>query len=655
LDPNVKYLYGTNGNVLLDPMSRAPLVDDWWNGFVGIQSNFIKDIDGALRGIGVPQAFGWSIVLYTLLIKTVFYPLQQSQLKSTSMMQLLQPKVKEVQEKYKDDPETLQRVLGQLYTVMDVNPLGGCLPTLLTLPIYWSLYGVWRRLSSEGYKNYNESWLWVPNLGLPNPDFQFKLDWLFEGKQPGGWGPGFEPAAGWPDYVSYLVFPAILVGTTVIQQQQAVAAKPPAEDGKEEDQNMVLKVLPWVSVYFIGALSLELPQAVSVYYASNTFMTLAQTALVKNDIRKEIPGYEEFEKTGKFPEGAFEEMAKSNAPPPATLHEAAVKGDLKTMKSFIEAKGDDAVDINSWDDKQIAPLGYAVACGHREAVKLLVENGADLERKDGQDNTFLHYAAGYGHDGVLEDLFELGKDVWTDDKWPELRNKKGQTPLDAARVNRKGKVVDIMNAKLGLEPEVQEAEVIQTATGTGKPAATSEVVEATPVSSSAPATSEETEKGRAALMAAMQGAAASGSAAPAAAAEGSEAALADALQSAAGGKVPEAGSAQAGQTAEAMRQAVEKLRANPEAVAQAKEMMSKMPPGMLSMMTGGKMSEEQAKKAMGAMEGMSTEDLLAKADVAAETLQGPGGAAAPAASKLAPEPVTVEAVEASAPRARAVD
>ncbi|OLP87189.1 Membrane protein insertase YidC [Symbiodinium microadriaticum] len=154
LDPNVTYLYGADGAVLVDPMNNKPLPDDWWNGFIGFQAGLIKQIDQALRDNGrVEQAFGWTIVAYTAFIKLLFFPLQQGQLKSTSMMQLLSPKVKEIQEKYKDDPDTQQRLLGQLYGVMDVNPLGGCLPVFLQLPIFWSLYGVWRRLAAEKFPN----------------------------------------------------------------------------------------------------------------------------------------------------------------------------------------------------------------------------------------------------------------------------------------------------------------------------------------------------------------------------------------------------------------------------------------------------------------------------------------------------------------------
>eukprot|EP00913_Durusdinium_trenchii_P032800 g30705.t1 len=99
-------------------------------------------------------------------------------------------------------------------------------------------------------------------------------------------------------------------------------------------------------------------------------------------------------------------MVRASAPPPTTLHEAALRGDLKYINEMLDQL-EEPSDINKWDEKKIAPLGYAVACGHLEAVKLLLKRGADITLQDGQENTFLHYAAGYGHLAVLEECCHL--------------------------------------------------------------------------------------------------------------------------------------------------------------------------------------------------------------------------------------------------------
>ncbi|CAE7845564.1 ALB3.2 [Symbiodinium microadriaticum] len=589
LDPNVTYLYGADGAVLVDPMNNKPLPDDWWNGFIGFQAGLIKQIDQALRDNGVEQAFGWTIVAYTAFIKLLFFPLQQGQLKSTSMMQLLSPKVKEIQEKYKDDPDTQQRLLGQLYGVMDVNPLGGCLPVFLQLPIFWSLYGVWRRLAAEKFPHYTEGWLWVPSLAQPNPDFQFKYDWLLQFEDG-------KPAMGWENYLSYLVFPVLLVGFTVFQQQQAQAARP--KTGNEEDpQNLVLQVLPWISVYFIGSLSLQLPQAVSVYYSMNTALSVLQTAVVKFGLRQEIPGYEEFERTGKFPDGTFENMVRSQTPPPKTLHEAALRGEVKFIEEML---ADESLDINKWDEKKISQTAQPAGCrGHLDAVKVLLKRGADVTMKDGQDNTMLHYAAGYGHmavleltqqlDPLLQELLEASDKEGLDA--PELvtdlgHQGKGQSVVDAARVNRKGQVVDFLCERLGVEAPEVKAPIAVTASGSLRIGPEQHFLLLPGVR-----TESMIELG-----------------------------VSDIVSNHQQIRLESAVTCAAGEAATAMRAAVEKLKSNPEAVEQARKMMGKIPPQMLQMsgprsfrlyaetlpskeltaitrLSGNKISAEQAQKA----------------------------------------------------------
>eukprot|EP00930_Biecheleria_cincta_P096426 TRINITY_DN88283_c0_g1_i1.p1 TRINITY_DN88283_c0_g1~~TRINITY_DN88283_c0_g1_i1.p1 ORF type:complete len:642 (+),score=119.94 TRINITY_DN88283_c0_g1_i1:54-1979(+) len=446
LDSATNYLHGADGSILVDPMSHRPIPDDWWNGLIGFQSNIIKDIDQKLRDAGLQQAFGWSIVAYTVFIKSVFYPLQKGQLRSTALMQLLSPKVKEIQEVYKDDPGSQQRLLGQLYASLDVNPTGGFLPSLLQMPLLWSLYGVWRRLAAESFPHYAESWLWVPSLAQPNPDFQYKYDWLFH-FQDG------HPVMGWSDYLSYLILPAILVCFNVISQQNAQAAKAESSGVKDESQGLLLKILPWISVYFIASLSLQLPQAVSLYYLVNMALSALQTQLVKLELRQEIPGYAEFEKTGKFPETVFERLSKSSELAPMSIHEAALQGNIEILERLVRA----GFDINAGDTRHISPLLYAVAGGHLDAVKILLRLGADFTKKDGHGNTVFHYAAGYGHMCILEELLEVSRDVWPNDEWYAMKNSEGQAVMDAARANRKEAIVDFLTDR----PSRSDAQVMQ--------------------------------------------------------------------------------------------------------------------------------------------------------------------------------------------------
>lgn len=87
---------------------------------------------------------GLAIIFLTLVIRFAMYPLTLSQSKSMAAMRELQPKQAELQKKYKDNPQEYQQKVMALYQEHKVNPLGGCLPILLQLPILWALFGVLR-------------------------------------------------------------------------------------------------------------------------------------------------------------------------------------------------------------------------------------------------------------------------------------------------------------------------------------------------------------------------------------------------------------------------------------------------------------------------------------------------------------------------------
>ncbi|NMA51398.1 MAG: YidC/Oxa1 family membrane protein insertase [Peptococcaceae bacterium] len=107
--------------------------------------------------------YGIAIILLTVLIKVVLYPLTKKQMKSMLAMQQLQPKVKEIQDKWKDrDPEKMQQMIMDLYKENNVNPASGCLPLLVQMPILFALY---RSLFDFPYINEaHASFIWVHNL-----------------------------------------------------------------------------------------------------------------------------------------------------------------------------------------------------------------------------------------------------------------------------------------------------------------------------------------------------------------------------------------------------------------------------------------------------------------------------------------------------------
>ncbi|MCL6638574.1 MAG: YidC/Oxa1 family membrane protein insertase [Firmicutes bacterium] len=123
--------------------------------------------------VGVPN-YGIAIILLTVLIKIALYPLSHKQMRSMLAMQQLQPKIKEIQDKYKaKDPQKMQQMIMELYKEHNVNPMAGCLPLLVQMPILIALY---RSLYNFPYVNEaHASFLWVHSLSQHDPYYIFPV------------------------------------------------------------------------------------------------------------------------------------------------------------------------------------------------------------------------------------------------------------------------------------------------------------------------------------------------------------------------------------------------------------------------------------------------------------------------------------------------
>jgi len=112
-------------------------------------------------------AYGMGLVLFGILIRILLWPLNQKAMRSTMAMQVVQPHIKELQEKYKSDPQRLQQEMFKLYKEHKVNPFGGCWPMLLPWPILLALFFVFQNtIELRG-----ASFLWLPDLSRADPTF----------------------------------------------------------------------------------------------------------------------------------------------------------------------------------------------------------------------------------------------------------------------------------------------------------------------------------------------------------------------------------------------------------------------------------------------------------------------------------------------------
>ncbi len=109
--------------------------------------------------------YGWSIILLTVLIKILFWPLAHKGAQSMKTMQKLQPKLAKLKEKYKDDKERMNKELMQLYKTYKVNPMSGCLPMLLQIPVFFALYKVLLQAIELRHAPFM---LWINDLSAPD-------------------------------------------------------------------------------------------------------------------------------------------------------------------------------------------------------------------------------------------------------------------------------------------------------------------------------------------------------------------------------------------------------------------------------------------------------------------------------------------------------
>jgi len=184
--------------------------------------------------------YGISIILLTLLVRVILYPLIHRQNASTRAMQELQPELKKLQEKYKNEPQKLNEEMMKLYREKGVSPFGGCLPLIVQLPILYVLYRV-----LVNYDYGQAGFLWLPSLSQKDP---------------------------------YFILPILMSVTTFWQQKISM---PPTTEGAQ--QNMIMMVVMPIFLVFI---SWSLPAGVLLYWFVSNLFYILQQYIMNNQLEK---------------------------------------------------------------------------------------------------------------------------------------------------------------------------------------------------------------------------------------------------------------------------------------------------------------------------------------------------------------------------------
>lgn len=149
-------------------------------GFLGnILGSLLRVVYNTVSGIGTEPAnfsyYAMAIIITTIIFKLLLLPINIHQTKSTRKMSEIQPKLKEIQAKYKNDPQTMQAKMQELYKANNYNPASGCLILLIQLPIIFAFFAVFREPAKYAftepglYEAMNKTFLWIANLEKADP------------------------------------------------------------------------------------------------------------------------------------------------------------------------------------------------------------------------------------------------------------------------------------------------------------------------------------------------------------------------------------------------------------------------------------------------------------------------------------------------------
>jgi len=134
-----------------------------WNQYVDFLVNVLNSLATLFSSAGI------GIIAFTIIVKTLMLPLTVKALRSSKAMQELQPKIKELQKKHGNDRQRISQETMALYQQYRVNPMAGCLPMVIQIPIFLGLYQSIMRLSTSGAGLWDQGFLWLPSLAHPDP------------------------------------------------------------------------------------------------------------------------------------------------------------------------------------------------------------------------------------------------------------------------------------------------------------------------------------------------------------------------------------------------------------------------------------------------------------------------------------------------------
>jgi YidC/Oxa1 family membrane protein insertase len=216
-----------------------------WGWFSFIEKPIFKLLDLLFGLIG---NFGFAIIALTFIVRGLMFPIAQRQFASMAGMRALQPKMKALQDRYKDDKPRLQQEMMKLYSQEKINPLGGCLPMLIQIPVFYGLYKVLMVSTEMRHQPFIG---WIKDLSGPDPANLVNLAAL-----------GGIPL---PAFLGIGIL-ALLMGITMYMQFKLNPSAP------DPVQQQMFAVMPWIMMFIMAPFA----SGLLLYWVTSNILTIAQ-------------------------------------------------------------------------------------------------------------------------------------------------------------------------------------------------------------------------------------------------------------------------------------------------------------------------------------------------------------------------------------------
>lgn len=225
---------------------------------VQAMTEFLQWLFNISSSVGLPY-YGVAIILFTIIIKILLYPLTWKQTVSMRKMSELQPKMQELQKKYASNKEKLNQKMVELYSEEKVNPYAGCLPLLVQLPILWAFY---RALYDFPYAQDASVWFLGYNITV-----SYGLSFDF-----------------------HLVLPILAAASTYLMTKISTATAPKSSSKAgtsqasiEQTQKMMLVIMPFFMAYIVATL----PSGLGIYIVTMNIVSMLQTVYINKRIERQ--------------------------------------------------------------------------------------------------------------------------------------------------------------------------------------------------------------------------------------------------------------------------------------------------------------------------------------------------------------------------------